>query len=544
MIDKSKYVVLDVETNGLSSMRDDLLSISLYRPDTEDFYSRFLPLELQKDVYTTYINGIKKRDLKDKTPLTQSEVDELIQRFELDKRIVLTYGSLDERFIKNYFIRKRLFGYEKMKFYNFKHDIISSRFSEGNITKDNLCMLFGIEGVQDVHTGENDCLLEWKLFEKLDGRRLLITHNRVFEFNEDYIIPASYLSNYPNMKYHIKDFPKISVETEEVKEFIVVGKNIKKFPTNFNGMVIEHLINSMLGVKKIDSREFLLENKRKLRCFGELESEVEEVLIVENADGTVSAVNEKDKKLIAELNAFITTLKENLEPMITYLQNEIFKDEQVYSQELVVNREQNVLALCDLSNSNAVVEIKTYGVLDMDQYKEQIYFQGNGRDVYVLQAVWGTKKVKLYFRLVKVIFSESAKKGMNDLEARTEAFKKKVPNENLEVIRYSNYESPVTLGCKICGHQWELSYKAATYKPKCPICNPVVVKKPKIKAVESESREEKYKKKISEKSNGKLEILDYFGSKEKAKVKCIICQHEWEYRADHLFERCRCPRCK
>lgn len=101
----------------------------------------------------------------------------------------------------------------------------------------------------------------------------------------------------------------------------------------------------MLGVKKIDSREFLLENKRKLRCFGELESEVEEVLVVENADGTVSAVNEKDKKLIAELNAFITTLKENLEPMITYLQNEIFKDEQVYSQELVVNREQNVLAL-------------------------------------------------------------------------------------------------------------------------------------------------------------------------------------------------------
>ena len=66
MIDKSEYVVLDVETNGLSSMRDDLLSISLYRPDTEDFYSRFLPLELQKDVYTTYINGIKKYDLKDK----------------------------------------------------------------------------------------------------------------------------------------------------------------------------------------------------------------------------------------------------------------------------------------------------------------------------------------------------------------------------------------------------------------------------------------------------------------------------------------------
>lgn len=31
MIDKSKYVVLDVETNGLSSLRDDFFSIALYR---------------------------------------------------------------------------------------------------------------------------------------------------------------------------------------------------------------------------------------------------------------------------------------------------------------------------------------------------------------------------------------------------------------------------------------------------------------------------------------------------------------------------------
>lgn len=64
MIDKSKYVVLDVETNDLSSLRDDFFSIALYRLDTEDSYSRFLPLELHKDVYTTFINGIKKRDLK------------------------------------------------------------------------------------------------------------------------------------------------------------------------------------------------------------------------------------------------------------------------------------------------------------------------------------------------------------------------------------------------------------------------------------------------------------------------------------------------
>ena len=36
MIDSSKFVVLDVETNGLSSVRDNLLSISIYKPDTNE----------------------------------------------------------------------------------------------------------------------------------------------------------------------------------------------------------------------------------------------------------------------------------------------------------------------------------------------------------------------------------------------------------------------------------------------------------------------------------------------------------------------------
>ena len=66
-----KYVVLDVETNGLSSLNDDLLSISIYQPDTQKLYNRFLPLELYIDVWTTPINGITKKDLKDAVPLSQ-----------------------------------------------------------------------------------------------------------------------------------------------------------------------------------------------------------------------------------------------------------------------------------------------------------------------------------------------------------------------------------------------------------------------------------------------------------------------------------------
>ena len=90
-VDPSKYVVLDVETNGLSSVRDDLLSISIYKPDTGEMYNRFLPLELNSEATRTEINGITTSDLKNCLPLTQDEVDELIHTYELKERTILTY---------------------------------------------------------------------------------------------------------------------------------------------------------------------------------------------------------------------------------------------------------------------------------------------------------------------------------------------------------------------------------------------------------------------------------------------------------------------
>ena len=56
--DPTEYVVFDVETNGLKSKQDDLLSISFYKPDDGKEYSKFLPLELNRKIVTTHINGI------------------------------------------------------------------------------------------------------------------------------------------------------------------------------------------------------------------------------------------------------------------------------------------------------------------------------------------------------------------------------------------------------------------------------------------------------------------------------------------------------
>ncbi len=86
MIDSSKYVVLDVETNGLTIDRD-LLSVSIYMPDKNKKYERYLPLELDKrlDPEACKVNGITPDLIKGKKPFTQEEFDALVNEYELNR---------------------------------------------------------------------------------------------------------------------------------------------------------------------------------------------------------------------------------------------------------------------------------------------------------------------------------------------------------------------------------------------------------------------------------------------------------------------------
>ena len=451
---EKKYVVLDVETNGLSSIKDDLLSISIYKPDDGKIYDRFLPLELSDEVETTYINGITKDMLKDKSPLTQNELDEVISSFELEKRTILVYGNIDEKFIKNYLKRKKLKGFDKLKFYNFKHDIISSRFSEGNITKDNLCKIYGIDNIQEVHSGLNDCILEWNLFKSMNGNKLIIINNEVFEFNNEYIIPVSYLTTYTNFKYCIKDFPKIHAEINQIKKIRINSSEIKKFETNISGITIEHLINTLLNVKDMNNETYLfqLENKKKLKKLGKLPSIVHEIPILFNKDGTITALNKEDKKRVDEINKVTEIIKEKIKPLIKYIREDIFGNEQILSQELVVNKKDNVLAKCDLSTKDKILEIKTF-IPNIDKIKYQLYYEANGRDIYMLQTEWNRElKQGLIFNLYKVnIFENDEIVRTSEKNLKVKSSKKELERKIAEKVgKYFNEK----------GNKWSLGWLA------------------------------------------------------------------------------------
>lgn len=562
----SEYVVLDIETNGLGSKRDDLLSISFYKPDDGKEYNKFLPLELNRKIVTSHINGITKKDLVGATALTQREYERIVEEFELEERIVLFYagGDFDNKFIKQYMRRHGISGFDKLKFYNFKKNIVSSKYSDGNITKDNLCTLFKIDGVKDTHNSLNDCKLEWKLFEKMDGYFYLVTEgegeDNVFRLNEDYIIPASLLCSHPNLSRILCDRPYIECQSIFVKSFEIDARGIEKFQNDITGMTIENLINSMLNVDKQNSREFLLKNKMKLDFIGKIPNEKIIIPMVFNLDGTVTVIHEQDKEMEKSINFVMGKLKEQISPLIDFIKCEIFKNERILSQELVIDSENNMLALCDLSSEKTVLEIKTT-YADSMVYKEQFFYEAQGRDVYHLKMKWEKDTNTNLFRkiileIVSVDVHIGTPKAANWFEGkRVENKAKKIAeiqkhlsSSNLSLVSFKNTGEPIKLQCKECGYERTIRYSTLMKKiPTCIKCTPKITRKKQTKVSKEEQiklRAERYSEKVLQKSNHTIVAMNYIGSKENVDAICVVCGNKWRTRADHLLDRCWCSICK
>lgn len=563
-VDPARYVVLDVETNGLGCRKDDLLSISLFKPDDGLTYDRFLPLELNDAIprEITAINGIRKKDVSGKKPLSQEEVNELFDAFELDRRIILHYGALDEKFIRAYFERHGLGGFSEMKFFNFKKLICSSKFSDGSMTKDNFCDMFGIEGVSEVHSGHNDCILEWKLFEAIGGRRLLVTtsglKHHVFALSEDYIVPVSYLSTYPNLS-RLYDRPYICCSATEIKRFTIPGEGLKKFPTNFSGMTIEHLINVMLDAEKVDSSAFLISNKSKLEHLGCIDPFANIIPMSFNSDGTVTAARERDKSLEREINEVTKRLEAQIEPLVEYIKNDLLGGKRVLSQELVVNEELGIMALCDLTTADAILEIKTFDARTED-IAEQIYYESKGRSAFLMTMQWNGSETLELESVDFVVHSIDVKPGEKPNKRRDKAIatlRAQLEPAGIELIEYTSSTSPIKLKCKVCSNEWSTTYqRIKSGKGLCPHCNPIAFKKreprksaPRTKRTPEESlriRRERFAEKVDLRSSGTIEVAlnSYTGGKENVVAICKICRHKWVIRADHLLARCNCPRCR
>lgn len=559
-VDPSEYVVLDVETNGLKAKEDDLLSIALYKPDDSKAYERFLPLELNSSIpdRITEINGLRESHLRGKKPLSQAEVDELFDAFELDRRTILHYGALDERFIRRYFERHGLEGHERMKFFNFKKLVCSSSFSGGSMTKDNLCKIYEIDGVTEVHSASNDCVLEWKLFSAIGGQRLLVdrrcsysfSFDNVFTLGEGYIAPVSYLSSRPNLSKHYER-PYIACESELIAK-LVFGEDVaRQFPGDATAYTVESLINSLCRAKRAEGSEWLRTNKARLGLIGQIINRDIALPISRMRDTAVEAAYKDYEVLIRDIDEYDAFLTTKVESFVKYmLLGDVFSGAtEILSRELVVYEALGIFALCDLSTKDAVLEI-TYGDADPADFAEQLYYQANGRAAYLLAIDWGRpvfgggraiSKLLLYRVNPHPGEKQNARSGKAAARLRLA-----LEPQGIELAEYRGSQKRARLRCPTCGCEWEATiYRANNGKAKCPQCFPkkTAVSKPRATSLE---RGTQFASKVSAASNGVIEVdpAKYETIRVKVEAHCLECDHRWLIRGDHLLEKPVCPCCK
>ncbi len=394
---KGKYLVLDLETNGLLRAKDDLLSFSLYDPDSGVCYNRLLPLDQQPTVLTTFVHGLKDEDLFNAKHIGQEEFDWLLARFNVTGKTILTYsgGGFDADFLRNYCKRQNLIGVGDFKFKNIKSILPPCPIgSEGKLTKDNLCRMLKIEGVSELHSSLNDCILEWRLFEKIEDGSYFFKDNRLYRYVPGYVIPISYLNKNPNL-YKAAGIKKTYLESSlrRIYELSVRKKDfpgIKQFPSNITGIALENGIYGALGIEKEDNYAFLRENARRLEYMGRLETEIEQIPVSVDGGGMLVASHEEDIPYVDEVNSVTKLVVKALEPLRAYLKDELFKGETIKGQEMSISADGKILALCDLSSESKVLEIKAEDIYcEYDGLKgeiaSQLYREANGRETYLLE---------------------------------------------------------------------------------------------------------------------------------------------------------------
>lgn len=174
---------------------------------------------------------------------------------------------------------------------------------------------------------------------------------------------------------------------------------------------------------------FQMLNRKKLKKVGVLPSRIHQIDAIFNKDGTITAVNKEDKKRVDDINKVTLIIKKEITPLIEYIKKTIFKNKDIMSQELVVNKDDNVMAKCDLSTDDTILEIKSFNN-NIDKFKYQLYYESNGRNIYILQTFWFSNLKKgLDFKIFKVKPKEYVERESN-LEEQRKAFEKKINNKN------------------------------------------------------------------------------------------------------------------
>lgn len=341
-INKEDFLVLKVDNNDL---------LSLYFPDVA---KKIKPFSLANQEY----------------------YDLLVQKCQTTNRTILYYQENNQtpNAITKYFSEMQ------NKFSNIKDYFLINKYFKW-AQKDNLCRALGIN--------DHGLKQDWALFTKINGTFCYCDNNDdkgicvLYALTDQYYFTVSRVNSYLNLE-RVLNLPHLVITATEVFTLDLPWhdldfKSQKDFAKD-DGQIFEDMIAAKLNAVNVKDLKFCVNNKKKLIKLGSF---------------TYPPVPVADKEYLAAVKKVADKMKSKINKLITLLKKKIFQNQEIKTQELVVNETLKIFGYADFTNEHAVLEMKfvqNYHKVDdinkvndyLKRYQYQLYITAKNRPVYLL----------------------------------------------------------------------------------------------------------------------------------------------------------------
>lgn len=396
------YLVMDLETNGPRWRVDDLVSLTIYDPRSGQAYHRPLLIEHLDVLLTGYIHHLSYEECRRTKPLSQDELDFLLDYFDMESKKIIFVSSTclwDIHFLTHYQSTHSLEGFEHLSFIQ-SEDLfpLFAKYLKDGKEKEKLCQMLSLD--KDQEKGNLPyplccAIKEFKLLLKLKNEPLFFyDKDQLCSYKDDYLIPFDEFYQDDRLS-RIADIQKKPVDgiRKPVLDITFSVSLLEKFTIDANyviSSIFKAFFRNTLKAKEVQSKDFEMMNLGKLDYLGCLYED--RPLKLKEEASLFKSMKNIDAVRYQQLRPYLTRFYEEMKPILFYIRDKIFKSEEVLMHEIVISEDHKVYSVCPFSCKKSILQFVDHdcfsGKRDLyDHLAQKLFFQAKGREVYLVSTL-------------------------------------------------------------------------------------------------------------------------------------------------------------
>lgn len=398
----SDYLVMDLETNGPRWRVDDLVSLTIYDPHSGQAYHRPLPMEHLDVLLTGYLNHLSYGECRKAKPLSQDELDFLLDHFDMESKKILFVSSTclwDVHFLSHYQSSHSLEGFEHLSFVE-SEDLfpLFAEYLKDEKGKERLCHMLSFEkdhGKENLPYPLCCAIKEFRLLLKLQNEPLFFyDKDQLCSYKDDYLIPFDdfYQDDRLSKFAGIKKKPVDGIR-KPVLNITFPDNLLEKFTIDANFVIsslFKAFFRNTLKAKEVQNKDFEMMNLRKLGYLGCLYED--RPLQLKDEAFLFRSMKNIDALRYQQLRPYLTRFYEEMKPILFYIRDKIFKSEEVLMHEIVISEDHKIYSVCPFSCKKSILHFVDHdcfsGKRDLyDHLAQKLFFQAKGREVYLVSTL-------------------------------------------------------------------------------------------------------------------------------------------------------------